>query len=86
MAERARLLRLVGTLPIAVLAERFGRTRKAIEAQLYHLRGRRRPEPPVTMTNPVTRAAADACLAAEIKRARAEAGTVPLYRGGPLLW
>jgi hypothetical protein len=85
-AERLRLLRLADTLPTAALAERFGRTRKAIEAQLYHLRGRLRPEPPVTMTNPVTRAAADACLAAEVAAARAEAATAPLYRGGPLLW
>jgi transposase-like protein len=85
-AERLRLARLADTLPIAALAERFGRTPGAIRVKLWQLRGRRRPEPPVTMTNPVTRAAADACLAAEIAAARAEAATAPLYRGGPLLW
>jgi hypothetical protein len=86
MAERLRLLRLADTLPTSALAERFGRTPKAIQSQLYQLRGRLRPEPPVTLTSPVTRAAADACLAAEIAEARAEAATAPLYRGGPLLW
>jgi transposase-like protein len=85
-AERLRLLRLADTLPTAALAERFGRTPGAIRVKLWQLRGRVRSEPPATMTNPVTRAAADACLAAEIAAARAERATAPLYRGGPLLW
>jgi transposase-like protein len=85
-AERLRLLRLADTLPTSALAERFGRTPGAIRVKLWQLRGRRRPEPPVTMTNPVTRAAADACLAAEVKLARDERDVTAPYRPGPLLW
>jgi hypothetical protein len=85
-AQRQRLLWLADTLPTSALAERFGRTRKAIQAQLWKLRGRRTPVAPVTVTDPRVRDAATARLAAEIKLARAEAGTTTPYRPGPLLW
>jgi transposase-like protein len=86
-AERLRLLRLAGTLPTAALAERFGRTRKAIENQVSLLRkhGTTRPGPK-SAPNPQGRTAAARALAAEIAAARAERATAPLYRGGPLLW
>jgi hypothetical protein len=85
-AERLRLGRLDGTLPIAALAERFGRTPKAIADQLWLLRGRRKPKPPGPPHDPQGGAAIGRVLAAEIAAARAEAATAPLYRGGPLLW
>jgi hypothetical protein len=87
-AERLRLLRLAGTLSEPALAERFGRSVPAIHAALWKLRGCRRvpPVPPVPPVDPKAAAAATAHLAAEIAAARAEAGTAPLYRGGPLLW
>jgi hypothetical protein len=86
-AERLRLARLVDTLPTSALAERFGRTRKAIESQVSLLRkhGTARPGPKPA-PNPQGRTAAARALAAEIAAARAERATAPLYRGGPLLW
>jgi transposase-like protein len=86
-AERLRLLRLDGTLPTSALAERFGRTRKAIENQVSLLRkhGTARPGPKPA-PNPQGRTAAARALAAEIKRARGESATTAPYRPGPLLW
>jgi hypothetical protein len=86
MAERLRLLRLAGTLPTAALAERFGRTRKAIKDQLWLLRGRGRPKPLGPSYDPLVCAAAARALAAEIAAARAERATAPLYKPGELLW
>jgi hypothetical protein len=85
-AERLRLARLADTLPTSALAERFGRTRKAIENQVSLLRGRRKPKPPGPPHDPQGGAAIGRVLAAEIAAARAERATAPLYRGGPLLW
>jgi hypothetical protein len=85
-AERLRLGRLAERLPPAVLAQRFGRSVKAIRQQLWLLRGNQvpaRPEPP---PDPQVRAVVARHLAAEIAAARAERATAPLYRGGPLLW
>jgi hypothetical protein len=82
-AERLRLLRLADTLPTSALAERFGRTRKAIADQLWLLRGRRKPAP---RPPPIQQGRVDGALAAEIAAARAERDTAPPYRGGPLVW
>jgi hypothetical protein len=85
-AERLRLLRLADTLPTSALAERFGRTRKAIRDQLWLLRGRCRPKPSGPFYDPLVCTAAAGALAAEIKRARDESATTAPYRPGPLLW